>query len=284
MLRDIIDVLRCPVCDEPLRLDGSVRCGNGHSFDIARQGYVNLQAGKAAATADTADMVAARAEFLAGGHYDEIVSAVAAAAADLVGSASTPLVVDAGAGTGYWLAAVLGRLPGARGLALDSSKHAARRGARANPRIGAAVCDTWRRLPVADGAASLVLNVFAPRNGGEFARVLRPDGALLVVTPTPRHLAEVVTEFGLVTVDHVKDVRLIRSLASHFDLVSRDEITTGLELGPDDLRRIVRMGPSAWHVPDEEMEGRLPAQATIQATAATMLSVYRPSSATHSIR
>lgn len=277
MLADVVDVLRCPVCDGPLQLDGSVGCSAGHSFDVARQGYVNLLTGAAAGTADTAGMVAARAEFLAAGHYDQIVNAVAAAAAEVVGTTSVPLVVDAGAGTGYWLAALLEGMDGARGLALDSSKYAARRAARAHSRIGAAVCDTWRRLPVADRSASLVLDIFAPRNGSEFARILRPDGALLVVTPTPRHLADVVTALGLVTVDEVKDVRLDRSLAGHFDLASRDEITTRLELGLDDLRRIARMGPSAWHLNDDEIDARLQDVSPIKTTASVAVSVYRPS-------
>lgn len=277
MLADVVDALRCPACDGQVHLNGSLRCANGHSFDVARQGYVNLQTGTAPATADTKDMVAARAEFLAAGHYDEIVNAVAQTAAELVSTAPTPLVVDAGAGTGYWLAAVLDRMSGGRGLALDSSKYAARRAARAHRRIGAAVCDTWHRLPVASGVASLVLNVFAPRNGDEFARVLRPDGALIVVTPTSDHLGELVAGCGLLAVDDRKDARLERSLAEHFTLIGRRAVTTPLRLAPDDIRRLVRMGPSAWHVTEAELEGRLPAPAAVSATAAVTISTYHPS-------
>lgn len=277
MLADVIDVLRCPVCDGTVDLDGSVRCGNGHSFDVARQGYVNLLTRAAAGTADTAAMVAARAEFLAAGHYDEIVNTVAETASGLLGSGLDPLIVDSGAGTGHWLAAVLNRTPDARGLALDSSKYAARRAARAHERVGAAVCDTWHHLPVADGVAFLVLDVFAPRNAAEFSRVLRPDGALLVVTPTGDHLAELVDGYGLLTIDEHKDARLERNLAGHFDLVGRDDVTTRLRLTPDDLRRLVRMGPSAWHVTDGKLDARPKDGSPITATASVAISVYRPS-------
>ena len=71
---------------------------------------------------------------------------------------------------------------GVAGLAVDVSKPALRRAAQAHPRAAAIRADLWRRLPVSDGVAALILNVFAPRNGPEYHRVLRPDGLLLVVT------------------------------------------------------------------------------------------------------
>ncbi len=59
--------LRCPVCQSSLSYEaGSLRCPAGHSFDVAKQGYVNLL-GKPPKNADTPDMVAARERFLAGG-------------------------------------------------------------------------------------------------------------------------------------------------------------------------------------------------------------------------
>ncbi|MGC1213178.1 MAG: 23S rRNA methyltransferase, partial [Micromonospora sp.] len=149
--------MRCPVCGEPLAVTAAgtaraLRCPRRHSFDIARQGYVNLLAGRAPHTGDTAEMVAARADFLAAGHYDTIAGALAAAATRIVygdplaapstgpvdssaagGPAEAyPLVVDAGAGTGRYLAAVLAALPEAVGLDLDVSKPALRRAARAH--------------------------------------------------------------------------------------------------------------------------------------------------------
>ena len=83
-------------------------CGAGHSFDAAKQGYFNLLVGKGTVfEADTADMVAARFDFLSAGHYRPLAEAVAAAVAAPV-SAGTPFtVLDAGTGTGHYLRAVL---------------------------------------------------------------------------------------------------------------------------------------------------------------------------------
>jgi SAM-dependent methyltransferase len=171
----VLDQLACPVCGEGLaRRDATLRCRNGHSFDVARQGYVNLLTGAVpAGLGDSAAMVAARADFLAAGHYRPITEALVRAA----GGARR--IVDVGAGPGHHLAAVAGAVPGRRGLALDASKHAARRAARAHPRVEAVVADVWRGLPLRDGAVDAVLDVFAPRHGAEFARVLAPGGALI---------------------------------------------------------------------------------------------------------
>src|SRR5579859_1324075 len=137
MLHDIVPWLRCPLCRAELTLDqSSLRCPARHAFDVARQGYANLLPGGAhTGTGDTAAMVAARVDFLGAGHYAPIADALAAAV-----PAGTEHVVDLGAGTGSYLARVLDAVPAAHGLALDISKFALRRAAKAHPRAGAVVC------------------------------------------------------------------------------------------------------------------------------------------------
>ncbi|MFD6652118.1 putative RNA methyltransferase, partial [Micromonospora chalcea] len=159
--------LRCPVCAEPLTgttagTTRALRCPRGHSFDTARQGYVNLLAGRSPHTGDSADMVAARADFLAAGHYDTVAAALADTAVRVAGVDPYPLVVEPGAGTGHYLAAVLAALPDAAGLALDVSKPALRRAARAPPRAAPARAHTRQRRPQADPAVSLQLKLLAP--------------------------------------------------------------------------------------------------------------------------
>ena len=254
----VVDVLLCPVCREMLtRAGGTLRCPAGHTFDIARQGYVNL---RGRADGDTAAMVADRAAFLAAGHYAPLARKLVERAAEC----APGLVVDAGAGTGYYLNAVLAR--GGFGLALDASPLALRRAARAHERIGAAVWDVWRPWPVRDGAAAVVLNVFAPRNGPEFHRVLRSDGTLLVVTPTQEHLAELAP--ALLSVDPRKPARLAETLA-RFERVRSAVLSYPMTLSAADVRRVIGMGPAAHHDPvglDEDRE----------VTASFLVSAYRP--------
>ena len=274
MIDAAMPYLRCPVCGGELARAGTaLRCTRGHAFDVARQGYVNLTAGRMPHVGDTADMVAARADFLAAGHYDVVSKALAQAAA--TATATSGLVVDAGTGTGHHLAAVLDGLPGRAGLGLDVSKAALRRAARAHPRAGAALADLWRPLPLADASAGLLLNVFAPRNGAEFRRVLHPDGALLVVTPAADHLTELVSVLGLLRVDPDKAERVAGSLGEWFTASGATTHRRTLSLTHDEVRTLVGMGPSAWHADPQRLAERIAALPTpVTVTAAVDLTVW----------
>lgn len=218
-------------------------------------------------------MVTARAEFLAAGHYRPIADALASAAARL---STGGLVADLGAGTGYYLSRVLDGLGGAPGAALDISKFALRRAARAHPRIGAVVCDAWRPLPLGDGCADLLLNVFAPRGGPEIRRVLRPGGSLLLVSPTSRHLRELVAALGLLSVDEEKERRIDEKLSPWLSLAERTEVEFELRLSRADAAAVVGMGPNAWHTdPGRIAEALAVLPEPVVVTGSVQLSVYR---------
>jgi 23S rRNA (guanine745-N1)-methyltransferase len=258
----IVARLRCPVCTAPLApAERALRCPGGHSFDVARQGYADLAVGRVTHPGDTSEMVAARARVQGAGHFTFVTTALA----DAVPSSAAGLIMDVGAGTGGHLAALLERRPGAVGLAVDVSKAALRRAARAHPRLGAVRADAWRGLPVADGAAACVLNVFAPRTGAEFARVLAPGGRLIVVTPAPDHLRELGLALG---VDPRKDERLTAALAPWFVREDERDLRTTLRLSAADAAAVAAMGPSAFHDSGSPVGG-----GTV--TAAVRLSVWR---------
>src|ERR1700722_2845918 len=153
--------LRCPGCaGQVLTGDGQVRCDLGHSFNIARQGYVSLTGGRGGpGTGDSAAMVMARERFLGGGHYRPLADAIAGLAARL-DHGGPGLVLDLAGGTGYYLARVLDELRERHGAGVDLSAPALRRAAGAPPRAAALGADAWERLPFADDSAALVLSVF----------------------------------------------------------------------------------------------------------------------------
>jgi len=258
--------------------DGSLSCRAGHAFDIARQGYVSLlPSGWRGEAGDTAAMVRARERFLAAGHFAPLASRLADLAAGQAAD-SPGCVVDAGVGTGYYLAAVMERLPDRVGLGLDVSKYALRRAARAHDRVGAVGCDIWHGLPVADSVAVVVLNVFAPRNAAELARVLHPSGRLLVVTPSSAHLGELVSDLDLVTVDEHKPRRLAEQLGHSFEFVDRQEVTATTSLSRDEVESVVRMGPSAWHADSEAIAERVrQLPEPVRVTLSVTIGRYRPS-------
>jgi 23S rRNA (guanine745-N1)-methyltransferase len=282
MIEDVLGFLRCPQCGEDgglSRSGGALRCPAGHSFDIARAGYVSLlPSGAAKNTGDTSAMIAARQSFLRAGHFAGLAAALADTATASAGPpAEVPgCVVDLGAGTGYYLAAVLDRLPSRAGLALDISKSALRVAARAHPRAVAIGADAWRPLPVRDAAADLVLNVFAPRAGAQAHRILRRTGRLIVVTPAPTHLAELAGPLGLLSVDARKEERLASKLAPYFSRTSRTDYSATLSLDHESLAALACMGPSFWHTDQDTLTsaiGRLPE--TFDVTIAARIGIYR---------
>lgn len=259
MLADGLSYLRCPHCRAGLAPAGPrLRCDNGHSYDVARQGYVALAAGDlGAAAGDDAGMVAAREAFLASGHFAPLIEAVAEDAWAV--ATTSGCVVDLGAGVGAQLAAVLERLPDRVGIALDASRPALKRAARAHPRIAAVRCDVWGELPLRDGVASLALSVFAPRNGAEVARGLAPGGAMLVATPRPEHLGELVSGLGLLNVDPDKDERRDRALEPFLDHAGERSLRWSMTLARREARALAAMGPSARHIGFAQLDERVAA-------------------------
>ncbi|WP_026818448.1 methyltransferase domain-containing protein [Arthrobacter castelli] len=279
----LTQLLRCPVCAAGITADdgGSAAgliCRSGHRFDRARQGYFNLLTGRASSfVPDTAEMVAARADFLSAGHYDRLATAIADETVAASRGKQRPAILDAGAGTGFHLDRVLQDLPTARAVAMDISKFALRRAARAVPGALCLVWDVWRPLPVPTGAVDVIVNVFAPRHVEEFARVLSGSGRLLVVTPRPGHLAEIRSVASLLDVPPEKTAKLNRALEGHFAPESHRDIEFSLELSPADIRLAALMGPSAHHLDRAVLDGQLrghPERTTV--TAAFRLSVYAP--------
>jgi 23S rRNA (guanine745-N1)-methyltransferase len=262
-LRAALPALRCPVCAGALDVaGGTLRCATGHAFDVARHGHVHLATGMRRLAGDTAEMVAARAAFLDAGHYAPIGAALVQAA-----SVGVPgVIADVGAGTGHHLAAVLDAHPERIGVALDSSTPALRRAARRHPRMAAVACDAWTALPLRDGAAAVVLSVFAPRGASEIARVLAPDGVVLAVTPTERHLAELREPLRMLDVEPGKADRLAASLGLRER--SRTLIEGELTLTAQEAALAAAMGPAAHH---DRQVTELPA--TLTATISVELTV-----------
>jgi len=202
--------LACPLDGAPLRRQGgSLRCTDGHCFDIAAQGYVNLlpvQNKRSLDPGDSKEMVAARRRFLEAGHYAPIAAAVARAVFADAAAGQALACLDAGCGEGYYLRQLAAAAAAeARPLALaglDISKwavqaaarrdlHDARNQAGANAHPSTAwIVGSNAGLPVLPGTLDRVLCMFGFPVYAEFARVLRRGGELLQVDAGPEHLRE----------------------------------------------------------------------------------------------
>ncbi len=187
----------CPVCKKKLnRVGNSWKCSNGHSFDIARKGHVNLltTAKHNPKTAgDNADMVKARTEFLDKGYYLPLAEKLREVAGNVLQGEKSPVIIDSGCGEGFYTAE-LSKLENARIYGIDISKHAIAHCMTRVHLAGITNCQFAAAssfdLPFADDSADAIISVFAPVCNDEYARVLKKGGTLIVVSPSPRHLFE----------------------------------------------------------------------------------------------
>jgi 23S rRNA (guanine745-N1)-methyltransferase len=245
-------LLRCPVCHLDLAgAPGLLVCGNRHSFDLARDGHVNLLDGRRrslVARGDSAEQLGHRTAFLEAGHFNRVASAIAAHVAH-----AAPVggwrVLDAGCGTGHHLAGVSAALrTPVIGLGFDIAKAAAQRAARRWQELAFAVADVWAEWPVRDEAADLVLSIFAPKNFAEMARVLRPGGWLALVYPGPDHLAELIDRFGLLQQQAGKTGRYVEATWRSVGPSTTLRLVHRVSLDRESIGHAVLMGPNARHV------------------------------------
>jgi SAM-dependent methyltransferase len=170
-----------------------LRCSNSHTFDIAREGYVNLLRKKL--PGDTKEMLVARRDFLERNHYQPLSDMLNQLVHAYLATSSSPInILDAGCGEGYYLGRLQQYLTDQhyqiQCIGLDISKEAIRMAARHYKQSCFVVANLKERVVLADDALHIILNIFAPRNPAEFTRVLVPGGLLLVAIPAPDHLLQ----------------------------------------------------------------------------------------------
>ena len=250
-------MLICPICDAALeRGDHTLRCANGHSFDIAREGYVNLLRERVTGqSGDTREMLQARRRFLDRGHYAPLAAAVSrltqAHLATHTGEWTSPAVLDTGCGDGYYIGTVQWSQAAAgaacRCYGADVAKDAVRLAARRYPDICFVVADIWKKLPFAGGSLHALLDIFAPRNAAEFARILAPGALLLVVIPGPRHLEELRSMLHLLGIEQEKEQHVAEQFSGAFVLRHRELLDYQLALSKEAAADLVTMTPSYRH-------------------------------------
>ena len=262
--------LLCPICAAPLRqTDKTFRCDAGHSFDMARQGYVNLlpvQNKRSLNPGDTREQVLSRRAFLEAGFYAPIAQALCDAARDL--KCAGP-ILDVGCGEG-WYSAQLAEALDAPLLGLDISKEAVRCAA-AKYKNAQWVCGSAARLPVADGSVGLLTSLFALTVPEEFKRVLRPEGYYFQVLAQEDHL------LGLKSIIYPTLTHKEKNTAPDlpgFTLVRQIPIRFIFTVEGEQVQNLLSMTPHVYRISKEGAQ-RLAETETLTDTASAVLNVYR---------
>ena len=263
--------LICPICGEKLnRADKSYVCPNRHSFDVARQGYVNLltvQQKHSLNPGDTREQVLSRRAFLEAGFYAPILNTLIETAKEL---GITGPILDVGCGEGYY-SAQLAQALDAELVGFDISKEAVRCAA-AKYKGHTWLTATASHIPVESGSAQLVTSLFALTLPEEFARVLADGGYYFQVLAAQDHLLGlkciIYPELKLKEKDSVPDL-------PGFELVKSIPIRFSFTVEGEQKQNLLSMTPHVFRIGKEGAE-RLKNTQTLTDTASCVLNVYRP--------
>ncbi len=261
---------QCPLCAQPLRREEKrYVCPQGHSFDIARQGYVNLltvQQKHSLDPGDTRQQVLSRRAFLESGFYAPISEALNQAALDYNAQGE---ILDVGCGEGYYSARLAAAL-GAPLTGLDISKEAVRCAA-GQYKAYAWLCATAAHIPVPDGSVGTLSSLFALTLPGEFRRVLRKNGLFLQVLAAEDHLLglksivyDVLTHKQKDTAPALPGFALLESRQIRFDFTAEGE----------QIQRLFTMTPHLFRIGKAGAQ-RLAEATVLRDTASCVLNVYR---------
>lgn len=263
--------LLCPICGEFLtKQDKSYVCGNRHSFDIARQGHVNLlpvQQKRSLNPGDTVQQVVSRRTFLDGGFYEPIREALCTMAKD---QGCTGPILDVGCGEGYYSSGLAAAL-GAKLLGLDISKEAVRYAA-GRYKNATWICASAAHLPVKDQSFGLLTSLFALTVPEEFKRVLRPDGAFIQVLAAEDHL------LGLKNIIypelHHKEKFTTPDIPG-FGLAESRKLQFPFTVEEEQVQNLLSMTPHVYRIGKEGAD-RLRQTEQLTDTASCVLNLYRP--------
>ena len=235
-------MLLCPVrdCHRALTREGRQwACARGHSFNVARSGYINLlqpQDRRSKHPGDAAAAVAARRRL----HDRGVSGPLLGAISEMMAASHGDIVLDAGCGDGFYLG-TLANEAGFDAHGVDISTHAVDAAARRYPpgekQFEWIVANADRYIPYADRTFSRIISITARMNAAEFRRVLRDDGRLLVAIPSPEDLMELRSRMGEAGRDRVE--RTLETFARRFTLVERRRVTTAADLDAEAVQDIL---------------------------------------------
>ncbi len=255
-------LFKCPSCDEALSLQsGSYSCVNRHTFDVAREGYVNLllvQQKRSRQPGDADEMIKSRQRFLNQHYYQVLARALSSCIADSTKGFDQRLL-DIGCGEGYYLqqlvAASVAEPAQFDTAGIDVSKLAVKLAAKRKSGGKMAVASAYA-LPFFGEVFDTVLSVFSPVSVEEIVRVLAPEGRLIMVGPGEWHLSGLVSEIYEKPVAHEGNFRVIDE-AQEFVLEQQIDVKETVSVRLDDIADLLMMTPYYWHTSAERKEALL---------------------------
>ena len=265
-------LLMCPICHKSLHLQEKIwQCPQGHHYDIAKQGYVNLhvvQHKHSKSPGDTPEAVAARRRFLSAGFYQKLQQKIV----EVVQGLDIQTAIHIGCGEGYYTQAMAKVIPNL--IAVDIAKSAVQIAAKQDiAKQVTWVVGTGAILPVQDTSLQLCSSFFSPLPKAEMLRILQDSGYVLIATPAPQHLYTMRQALFDEVKPHEPE-KFVQQLQPEFQLIQQDVITDHFVLNQQQLKNLIAMTPYAYKAKAEKRTA-LEANASFSVQAAFCLYVLQ---------
>lgn len=248
---------KCPICNLPLTLhSASYACKNKHTYDVSREGYVNLllsQHKRSRHPGDSQEMIKSRQRFLNNGYY-QVLSDAIIRCVDISAQTSSQRLLDIGCGEGYYmqqLREVSNRASIPLFLAgIDVSKPGVLLAAKRKIDAQLAVISAFL-LPFFDKSFDTVLSIFSPICASETTRILSDNGRIIMVGPGEQHLTGLTSHIYDRTIPHEGNYQVLDT-APEFKLQDQQEIKEIISVKGEDILDLLNMTPYYWHIQLEQ--------------------------------
>lgn len=272
-------IYKCPVCNKPLRKENKTYvCNNKHSYDISKDGYVNLLLAnqmKSKDPGDNKEMMTSRHRFLDKGYFEPLSDSInEAVMKHIIDDGSSCTILDAGCGEGYYTARLYDAVKTSASAimyGMDISKEAVRLAAKRNRDVDFCVGSVFN-LPILSDSVDVIVNVFAPFKEEEFCRVLKDNGIIVKVTPGARHL------FGLKEAlydnPYLNDEEVLE--VSDMIVVETNSIKYDIQIeDPQDIINLLKMTPYYWNTNISRVQEFIKQASRLETTLDFIITVYK---------
>lgn len=250
-------LFKCPICTGHMKMIEQSRlvCEANHSFDLSKQGYVNL-APQAHVTKYDQSLFEARNRVIASGFFKPLLERLTMLVSSHLQAEKEAVILDAGCGEGSHLSTLCSSLAkDVTGIGVDLAKEGILAAAKDYPGNIWAVGDL-ANCPFQDTSFDLVLNILSPANYSEFTRLLKPGGLFLKVIPEARYLQELRDVF-YENQEQVSENNTVDRMTDLFDAVRTETLTYTFPLTEELLATLIQMTPLTWGASQEKVEEAL---------------------------
>lgn len=241
LLQQHEELFACPHCNAPITIEqsGRMSCTQNHSFDIAKQGYVNMLT-HAVQSMYSKELFTSRKLVLESGLYDEVQQQLAS----YVKKEQT--VLDTGCGEGTHLARIC-ELSGAFGIGIDLAKEGIIEAAR-HYKNEAWIVGDLAKSPFPAATFEAIFNILSPANYDEFKRLLKPNGRVIKVVPAEGYLTELRQQlFADSEKESYSNTQTVARFTEAFTHVEQQRVTTTMAIAPELVPHLLKMTPMGWH-------------------------------------